>query len=526
MLTIVQSIELAGRNLLHTLLPDDDFLPLWAVTIDRDMRAETRRAAPEHNVGRWWDALLRLEAATDFAIPAEMEAAMLRHLQSCLANPLSVCASVDKAKPCFDGHSQREVLLALAALARRRDNDWAKEAGHTMILALDRYIQDDGAWDLVHMNDIAAKGGRYVDVTPGDPDAPTAHLYSNVGVEMTATHGRMIEGLLEFYTATGDVAAIRLAARLAEFHLRGSTRPDGTVPETKRYVHTHSLFGTYRGLLMYGRLTRQHEYVERIAKTYVVTVRAHVKRSGFISHDWGSEKRGETTSPGDAAQLALWLAQLGYSEYLDDAERIVRARILPSQITAPLGLRPATDGEEPASLEGRAIGAFGGMHRHPHGGKRPTTDITAADLHTLCDIYTHIVEETALGLVVNFHFDYEDARVRVATERGDAGRLTVQPKVAQPVSIRIPSWTPAESVRLTVNGQPQDLSWIGRFLIVSAGHPPGPTEVAIEVRYDLPLRTVEEPTDGVDYRFTWRGDDVIGLAPNTDYLPFYPTASA
>ena len=118
---------------------------------------------------------------------------------------------------------------------------------------------------------------------------------------------------------------MHLATRLAEFHLGASTRPDGSFPETDKYVHTHSLLGTYRGLLLYGKLTRQCTYVDRIAKTYANTVRTAVKESGFISHDWGNDNTGEPTSPGDAAQLALWLARLGYGEFLDDVERIVRA---------------------------------------------------------------------------------------------------------------------------------------------------------------------------------------------------------
>ena len=516
MLTLKQSMELAGTNLLHSLLPEDDHLPLWAVTIDRDMRAECSRDAPEHNIGRWWDALLRLEAATGFAIPTEMEAPMLRHLENCLANPLSICGPLNKEAGCFDHHSQREVLMALACLVRYRDDSSAAAQGTRMICALDRYIDDDGTWKLQVMSDLARLGGRPIETEF------IAEIIGSEGVVLAANHGRMIEGLLEFHTATGSEHAIRLADRLARFHLEASTLPDGSVPDTEGSVHTHSLFGTYRGLLMYGRLTRQHEYIERIARTYAVTVRNQVKQSGFISHDWGSDTRGETTSPGDAAQLALWLAQLGYSEFLDDAERIVRARILPSQITAPLGLKPAADDEdEHANLDDRAIGAFGGMHRHPHGGKRPTTDITAADLHTLCDIFDHIVEETAMGLVVNFHFDYEDARVQIDTERGDLGRLTIHPKVAQRVSIRIPCWVPMESVQLKVNDEPSRLSWIGNFLFVPQHEQP----VRIQVEYGLPVQTIDESTDGVNYRITWRGDDVIGITPHTDFLPFYPPAS-
>ena len=517
MLTLKQSMELAGTNLLNSLSPDDDYLPLWSVTIDPDLRAHPSLRWPEHNIGRWWDALLRLEAATGFAIPAEMEAAMLRHLRGCLDNPLGICASMDTTSSCFDAHSQREILLALAALVRWRDNDWAAAAGHRMVLALDRFIQDDGAWDSTLMNETAAKGGRHVDVPPTDPKADRP----KPGIELTGSHGRMIEALLELYTATGDVDAMRLAARLAEFHLEASTRPDGTVPEYSGYVHTHSLFGTYRGLLMYGQLTRQRQYVDRVAATYAGTVRAQVFRSGFISHDWGSEQKGETTSPGDAAQLALWLARLGYGEFLDDAERIVRARILPSQITSRMGLKPADDEDAKTDLDALTVGAFGGMHTHPHGGIRPTTDITAADLHTQCDIYTHVVEETDMGLVVNFHFDHDDDCVRIETARDDGGRLTVEPKIARPVLIRTPAWTPRESVMLEVNGKRESPSWIGHSLLVAALDPPG----QIEMTYELPERTLTETIDGDDYHLSWRGDDVIGISPNTDFLPFYQTCS-
>ena len=45
----------------------------------------------------------------------------------------------------------------------------------------------------------------------------------------------------------------------------------------------------------------------------------------------------------NAAQLALWLARAGYPEHWDTGERIVRARLLPSQITHDPGLRPAVD---------------------------------------------------------------------------------------------------------------------------------------------------------------------------------------
>jgi hypothetical protein len=516
MLTLKQSMELAGSNLLHCLLPAHDFLPVWGLDISPEMRAARVMSWPEHNIGRWWDAMLRLEAATGFVLPARLEAAMMRHLKSCLDNPLSVCASMNTESSCFDEHSQREILLALAMLVRCRDSDWARQAGHRMVLALDGFIRDDGTWDRAAMTEVAATGGRFVEVTPPAPEADLGERERD-RVVLASTHGRMIEGLLEFYLATADAAALRLATRLADFHFAFSTRPDGTVPETEKYVHTHSLFGTYRGLLMYGELTRQRAFVERIATTYSVTVRTAVKRSGFISHDWGCEEKGETTSPGDLAQLALWLGRLGYCEFLDDAERIVRARLLPSQIQQPLGLQPA-DGEAASNLDDLALGAFGGMHTHPYGGVRPTTDITAADLHTLCDIYDHVVEETALGVLVNFHVDYEDERLRITSTRDTCGRLLIEPKSAQPVAVRVPAWAPRESVVLTENGRAQQLSWLGPYVSVPATEPAAP----IELTYALPEATVAEQIGDTTYALTWRGDDITALLPNTDFLPFHP----
>ena len=520
MLRLKESMELAGRNLLHTLSPAYAHMPLWNVKIDRQtLQARCKMDYPAHNIGRWWDAMLRLEATTGFTIPAELERAMLKNLERCMSNPLSVCGlllPLEHRPPGWvDEHSQREILLALACLARWRDSQWAVDKGSTLIEALDRYVGEDGHWNYDLMVDLAQRGGLEVDRnTPGQREKK--------GVRLTESLGRALEGVLEFYAATGSEKALRLATRLAQFHLAVATRPDGSVPESD-YLHTHSLLGTYRGLLRFGQMTCQHEYVQRIAATYAATVRSSVKLSGFVSHDWKLDSKGETSSPGDAAQLALWLARLGYGEYLDDAERIVRCRILPSQITEPLGLTPMDDDgkDEHADLDARTVGAYGGMHRHPHGEAWPTTDITAADLHTLCDIYDGIVDSTESGLRVNFHFDYEDSFLRMASTRGEKARLQISLKTARPMFLRIPRWASPAAVRLTVNEKPASTAQIGGFLFVEKQSP----GAQIHVEYNLPRATVIEPTDGVEYQLQWRGDEIVGINPNTEYLPFYPSST-
>ena len=387
--TLKHSLELAGRNLIAMLSPSHGYLPYFWMRYDKQKRARMEMFWASHNVGRWWDAMLRLEAATGFQIPGEIEKAMLGNLKSCLEGPLGVCRHIPE-NCAFDGHSHREIFLALAALVRFRNSTWAREAGRQLAKTLDRYILSDGSWDVGLMGRLAGQAGTTI-------EHPKGHMkYFNW--HPLATHGRMIEGLVEFHLASGNEDALKLADRLACFHFEHSTRPDGSVPPAE-YTHTHSLLGLYRGLLLYGKTASRPEYVDRVLAAYINSIRPAFKPSGFISHDWGRDTRGETAAPGDAAQLALWLTQAGKGDFLDDAEKWVRCRILPSQITEAPGLIPqADDGrDEHLRLDERALGAFGGMHMHPHGGKCPTTDITAADLHSLCDFHTNVSEELDSG---------------------------------------------------------------------------------------------------------------------------------
>ena len=46
--------------------------------------------------------------------------------------------------------------------------------------------------------------------------------------------------------------------------------------------------------------------------------------------------------------------------------------------------------------------------------------------------------------------------------------------------------------------------------------------VKIEIEYELPVTHLDETTAGVTYHFTWRGDEILSMTPNTAWLPFYP----
>ena len=528
---LVRSMELAARNLELCLCPTGDYLPYHKLHLDQQYRAKVLFYDCFHNVGRWWDAMLRFEDAVGYQVPPDLEAVMLRHAHEMFDNPDQLPFAPldqDHVAPSFDLHSLREGVMTLDALAKYRGSRWAIQQGSRMLESMLSLSRPDCTW--------ALEGFDYYEKL-GAPEAAERYREPNV-----SHNGRLIEALVWFYETTGDSQALELADRFAAYHLEHSTHPDGAFNPDSNAGHTHSYLGTLRGLLLFGQVTKQRKYVEAVAATYDVTVRKMiVKESGWTSHNIdmeiadgrGQDGSPEVTSPGDAAQIAMWLGlDAGYPEFLDDVERIVRARILPSQITElpdvqlPSGLdRDQEDkrlwgDKEYRNVGERIMGAYAGMQLEPHAGKRSTTDVTAAPMHTLIDVHNNIANRDGSGIRVNFHFDYEDRHVKVRSARNGEATVKVTPKEADNVFVRIPRWAPTDSVSVAVAGRPVPLATIGDYAHVSRDTFPG----EIELRYALPERVTRETTQGIDFEFAWRGDEIMGVCPNSDFFPFYPTA--
>ena len=102
-----------------------------------------------------------------------------------------------------------------------------------------------------------------------------------------------------------------------------------------------------------------------------------------------------------------------------------------------------------------------------------------------------------------------------------SAKVTVTPAKRDNVLIRIPRWTPKESVSVTACGKPIPLAMIGDFAFVPRTSLSERPEIV--VRYGLPVHTTVDTINGAEYRYQWRGDDIIGVAPNVDLRPFYPS---
>jgi len=503
-------LELSAAGLMAILDPEKELMP-------------TRGYEVAHDLGRWWDAALRLEETIGFVIPADLEAASLRNLERLTDNPdrlLTNRSDVpwlrDKAK--INPHNFRETLLAFGGLVRRRRSLWAYDAGLQLARTMGHILDGDGrlnytrlgSWGSLPMElDIKDRRGEWFDGT--------------------GSSGRALEALVWFYEETGCNEILDVAARIAALHLANTTNPDGSmraeIVDPEHNGHNHSYHGTLRGLLLFGLLTGQRQYVETVEATYRKAVRCRIVReSGWAPHDLGKpinnneygDPSSDPASAGDSAQLALWLAlRAGCDDLLDDVERLVRARLLPSQCTEAAFLL-AAGGRTP-----REVGAWC-IHGHSHAGKGCHPDVHAAVIHTLCDVYRNILTRTAAGVRVNLHFNAENEWLRTTTTRsGREARLNVRVKRPENIWIRIPGYTPEASLRLTVDGQTLTPRRMGVFSWVPASALKVGSEIALV--YNLPERQTEEKMpSGRTYTFAWRGDEIVGVSPQEDWMPFYP----
>lgn len=496
------SMDRAAKCCLAWLNRDEEWLPTGGYEL-------------AHDTGRWWDAMLRYEAATGVIIPEEAEAAMMKNLRALTDNPAALLMNTNTLpgpaeKLRTNPHNLRETMLAYTALVRYRKSEWAAGQGHKLLTTMQRTLGADGQMDY---QALATLAGEPLTADPLMIQRSAAEEWFNA----TATTGRAIEAIVSFHEATGDPLAQKLAQRLAEVHLQQTIDPNGEVRAELRDAthvgHTHSYCGTLRGLLLHGLARGEQRYVDLVAATYRRGLwGAVISHSGWTPHDQGKirfrgpegDPVGEHASCGDVAQLALWLAlRAGQIDLLDDVERLIRARLLPSQIV---------DAGQP-----RRDGAWG-VYAHPFG-FGAILDVFAAVLHSLTDFHEHIVTASRDGVVsVNLHFDTETPAVKITSMRGAKATLEILPKQPCDLRIRMPAWASRNTVQLTIAENLVPLSWDGAFLTVAR------KEVvegrAVVLHHDLPARqtTEEMPTSHRRFDLTWRGDEVTTCEPK---VPIY-----
>ncbi|HOK10397.1 MAG TPA: hypothetical protein PLT82_13025 [Candidatus Hydrogenedens sp.] len=198
--------------------------------------------------------------------------------------------------------------------------------------------------------------------------------------------------------------------------------------------------------------------------------------------------------------MALWLALMGDGKLLDDAERLLRVRLFASQITDTPPLKPVQNDNAyiHRDLTQHVIGAYGGCHEHPHGGKQAVTDVSSAVLHSVIDLYQHAVQLEGDTLKIHFHIPCKTKYADIESKREkEEAILKITTKKHYRLIIRVPNWTPKESISFTSAGKPISASITGCFAFISQERPEG----TVEMMYQLPERLTKDTLRGIEFTY-------------------------
>ena len=349
-----------------------------------------------------------------------------------------------------------------------------------------------------------------------------------------SNHGRLIEALVWFYQATGEPLAYELADRYAGFHLAHTVSADGRFPKSSTAAHTHSYLGTLRGLWLWGMLTGQRECLQRVADTYRVTVPRAVLESGFACHDlWKDDpNRGEVGSTSDATQLALWIARdAGATELLDDVERVVAGaagtRADHREPSDPgcrrgsgrAGRRRVRPARRTYHRRHRRHAARAARRQEAHHGRdrgRPALPDRRPWPHRRAHLRgrhgaaaLRLGRRSRAGALGALRPGRGGCGLRVGTTAGRRKRAHPGAPVG---AARV---APPDRGRGARGATP---GWGDFAFVPSCGPAP------VELRYSLPRRTSRERVGQVEVEYHWRGDEIVGVTPQSDFYPMYPAA--
>ena len=437
---LTDAIRLGCRMMCNVFNADDGDIPFFGSEVRPNPQFGFSGAHSESHVpGRHLNALLNAEDAAGIAVPAD---AIDKHANAAffsyggpLALPLNR-SRIGGPLELFTTHNVREGFHALYPLVKYRGSERARELAERSIRELAELFRPDTGWDLDRLQGCGLTVREDTFIT---------------GI------ARAIGPLVKYYRATGHGPALELAVTLADKTTGEFFLESGAYDRERFGAHTHSTTCVISSLAQLADLLDDARLLARVRAFYDNGLWEIRDEIGWViesSRDDAVADRGEINNTGDIVETALILGRRGFPEYFEDAERIIRCHILPSQ------LRDNSFIEDPPNPGGadhlhriadRHLGGFGfpAPYGHepldPHRDISFNTDIVGGGVGSLCEVVREAVR-TEHGIHrVNLLFDRETDHVAVESPYTH-DRLRVTVRTAGPLYVRMPSWVEPSDV--------------------------------------------------------------------------------
>ena len=370
--------------------------------------------------------------------------------------------------------------------------------------------------------------------------------------------GWTLQGVTQFYNATGSEIALELAGKLARYlkdyakvfdaEGRFLSRHDASIPLSPESplgpaLHFHHNGNAMDALAEYALATGDAEFTEFVKNSY------HYARSlkdssplvGFFPEyidDWPDE-RGVVDSEGccvvDMLLTALWLTKAGVGDYWDDIDRFLRNQFAEMQMTSGDWItrmaekrpsQPVGADEVAIGAPDRCTGSFAGWSSandfYVGAGNGIMHCCTGNGARALYYLWENLINFREGALHLHLLLNRDSAWAEIASYIPHQGRVDLKLKQGcARLIIRVPEWieTRDSAISCRLNGAPHNLGWDERYVVVE-GASPGDT---IQLNFPIPERTVGETIGEVDYTLKLRGNNVVSISPPGKNYPFYRT---
>ena len=505
---IEAAIRLGCRTMCSVFNADDDDVPFFGSRVWPEAYLSFSTSASESHVpGRHLNALLNAEDVLGLNLD---ERCIDRHARAAFfsySGELPLPLNRDRVGgPLvnFYPHNVREGFHALYALARFRDSAPAVELAERSIGAIQELWHPLKGWDT---EAIESKFEFH----------PTTFI---IGL------ARAIGPLVKLHRHTGCAGALELALELADKATNEFFLPSGDYDRETFGGHTHSTTCVMSSLAQLADLTRNAELMERVRAFYDNGLNDIRDALGWVIESSGDNvdpDRGEVNNTGDIVETALLLGKWGYPQYHEDAERILRCHMLPSQLRDISFIREPDnpDNEDgKRNVADRHLGGFG--FPAPYGHKTLDAqsisfnmDIVGGSVGSLCEVYRQAVATTPAGHYVNLHFDHKTDAVTVESPYTHR-HLRVRAKQPGPLFVRIPSWVAADAVNVDGSNEPARCQ--NGYLVVSRP----PMNSWITIRFELAERDIVLSHRTREIKVKLLGDSVAAMSNFGAELTFFP----
>lgn len=517
---IGEAIRLGCQTMCSVFNADDNDIPFFGSQVQPEAVLRFSAYSSEAHVpGRHLNALLNAEDAIGLELEEDGVEKHARAAFLSYSGPVPLPLNretIDGHLVNFIPHNVREGFHALYSLVKYRHLRKARDLAEASICTIFSYWDATRGWNRQRL--FREHGLKM----PLGPDSP----YTEGGTFITAL-ARAIGPLVKYYRATRYAPALDLAIVLKEKAIDGYFTQDGQYNPEELGAHTHSTTCVMSSLAQLADLTMDSHLMHRVKAFYDNGLWEIRDALGWViesSQPKASPDRGEVNNTGDVLETALILGRWGYVEYYEDAERILRGHLLPSQLrdTSFIQDPPNPDGiDGRRNVAARHLGAFGfpaPYGHHPLESARGLSfnmDIVGGTVGSLCEAYRAVARLDEAGHWVNLLFDHETDAIQVKSPY-TMPTLSIRVKQAAPLFVRIPPWVKPESIKL--QGTSESLRLTNGYLFIAQP----PINRVLTIDFPLPEQEIVLKHRTREIRTRLRGDEVVAMENFGAPLTFFP----